>query len=262
MKKPNLKIVKRLFANSGNQCAFPNCISPMVNAQGIVIGEICHITANKSGGPRFEPSQTDDERNAYDNLILLCGSHHKIVDDQPDSYDVDSLLKMKMIHETMKKPMNSDDSEFYADLLLNKYNISIQNNTGSFMINSPGAIQTDSLTVKSQNKNIKILPPSNTIANNVKYLGYTKYLIDRYQKFAGSDTKRRYKFQYHTIYNSIKKEFGVKWDLVPIDNFERLVTFLHKKVNQTRLARINKGKGIKSYSSFDEFCSEKLKTDL
>jgi len=261
MKNLSLKIVKRLFALSGNQCAFPNCISPMVNAQGVIIGEICHIKAKNAEGPRFESGQSDEERNDYENLILLCRSHHKIIDDQPDNYDVTSLLMMKKIHEENRKPLSSEEAEHYAKLVMSESKISIQNTTGPIIINSPGSIQAGSLTIKTEKKNLKMQPPSDAIGSNIKYRGYAKHLIDRYQYYAGSDPTRKYKFHYQTIYNSIKKEFGVKWDWVPVNNFERLVIFLHKKVNQTRMARINKGKGFKSYSSFEEYCSEKFKTN-
>jgi hypothetical protein len=60
---------------------------------------------------------------------------------------------------------------------------------------------------------------------------------------------------------SIKKEFGVKWDHVPIASFDRLVEFVRAKINRTRQACINKGKSYQSYRSFEDFCKNKLKMD-
>ena len=34
------------------------------------------------------------ERHAFDNLLLLCGPHHKEVDDHPDTYTVAKLHEM------------------------------------------------------------------------------------------------------------------------------------------------------------------------
>jgi hypothetical protein len=95
---PNPKVVKRLFALSGNRCAFPKCISPIVQAD-VVVGEICHIKAASPGGPRYDPAQSPEERHGYDNLVLLCANHHKVVDDDTDAYTVTRLLKLKLGHE-------------------------------------------------------------------------------------------------------------------------------------------------------------------
>ena len=45
--------LKKLFALSGNECAFPGCKAPMVDAgSGIVVGEICHIKGKSPNGIR------------------------------------------------------------------------------------------------------------------------------------------------------------------------------------------------------------------
>ena len=41
---------------------------------------------------------TYEERNKYDNLILMCKVHHKIIDDQPNTYTVEVLKSMKAAH--------------------------------------------------------------------------------------------------------------------------------------------------------------------
>jgi hypothetical protein len=51
-----------------------------------VTAEICHIKAQSAGGPRYDPDQTDKERHGFDNLLLLCGDHHKVVDADPATY--------------------------------------------------------------------------------------------------------------------------------------------------------------------------------
>ena len=68
MSSPSVPTIKRLFAVSGNQCAFPRCPLPLVDiSSGKVTGRICHIKAQKSGGPRYDPDQTDEEQHD-----LLC----------------------------------------------------------------------------------------------------------------------------------------------------------------------------------------------
>jgi len=31
----------------------------------------------------------------YENLILLCRNHHKIIDDNPENYSVENLIELK-----------------------------------------------------------------------------------------------------------------------------------------------------------------------
>lgn len=94
--------LKKLFALSGNVCAFPGCPAPIVDDDsGIVVGEICHIKGKSPKGPRYDESQSDEERNGYDNLLLMCDPHNKIVDhkDTRDDYPPERLSQFKVDHE-------------------------------------------------------------------------------------------------------------------------------------------------------------------
>ncbi len=42
-----------------------------------------------------------EERNRYENLILLCEEHHKVIDNQIATYPVQRLLQMKYDHEAV-----------------------------------------------------------------------------------------------------------------------------------------------------------------
>lgn len=100
MSSPKAATIKRLFAVSGNQCAFPRCPLPLVDEpSGKVTGRICHIKAQEPGGPRYDPNQTGDERHAYENLVLMCPIHHDVIDSDPESYTVERLLEIKANHE-------------------------------------------------------------------------------------------------------------------------------------------------------------------
>ena len=100
LSSPRQKTVKRLFAVSDNQCYFPNCNTPLVDEEsGTVTGEICHIKGKKQGSPRYDPKQSDEEKHGFDNLLLMCPLHHKVIDDDPDSYIVSRLENIKKNHE-------------------------------------------------------------------------------------------------------------------------------------------------------------------
>lgn len=109
-KGPSLTTVKRLFAQSGNRCAFPKCSSPLIE-DDTVVGEICHIKATNAGGPRYDPVQAASDRHGYSNLILLCLKHHVIIDDDPEAYTVERLVKMKADHEQRTSSLSSEEVE-------------------------------------------------------------------------------------------------------------------------------------------------------
>lgn len=97
-KSPTLAVVRRLFAFSGNTCAFPECTARLIDSDNDLMGEICHIEAAESLGQRYNKLQNDEQRRSYDNLILLCFNHHKKTDDV-SQYTVEVLKSMKAAHE-------------------------------------------------------------------------------------------------------------------------------------------------------------------
>jgi len=112
---PSQPTIKRLFAHSGNRCAFPGCVE-MIVQEGTVVGEICHIKAANAGGPRYDPRQSATERHGHDNRILLCGKHHTVIDADEEAYTVERLIKMKADHES--RAVGIDDSSAERAALL------------------------------------------------------------------------------------------------------------------------------------------------
>jgi hypothetical protein len=74
-----------------------------------LIGEACHIVAESPQGARGKSSLTPEQRDKYNNLILLCAVHHKVVDDQHATYSVAELKRMKSEHEAWVKATLSFD---------------------------------------------------------------------------------------------------------------------------------------------------------
>jgi hypothetical protein len=117
------KTRKMLWGRSGNRCAI--CRHELVTESGVmdeaaVIGDECHIVAREGNGPRGNNPMMIAQRDAYDNLILLCRNHHKEVDDKPNEFTVEILYQIKSIHEAwVQQSLNtrqSSDKEtlFYA----------------------------------------------------------------------------------------------------------------------------------------------------
>ena len=102
--------IKKLYALSGNQCAFPDCMVTFINPDSETNkSNICHIEAAESGGQRYNPNSTDEYRRSYDNLLLLCPNHHKETD-EVSIYTVEVLRDMKRIHEDKIRKLLSEQN--------------------------------------------------------------------------------------------------------------------------------------------------------
>jgi hypothetical protein len=115
--KPTEKTYRLLYAKSGNRCAFPKCPNPITHNRTLV-GEVAHIKGESRNGPRYDDSQTDDQRRSYENVLLLCGIHHKVVDDDVESYPVERLERMKAQHESQATSIPQDELDNAVGLLI------------------------------------------------------------------------------------------------------------------------------------------------
>lgn len=133
-KSPSIQTLKKLFALSGNVCAFPNCTQELIEDDQ-VIGEICHIEAANEGGERYNPTQTDEERAGFNNLILFCPTHHKITNNVT-KYTVEKLQEIKAIHEEQYKNSKIDVTDELASALekayIKQYFVNINGNQVAF----------------------------------------------------------------------------------------------------------------------------------
>lgn len=106
---------KILWGRSGNRCAFPGCNQELHQADetsSTVIGQECHIEAQSEDGPRFNPALSEKQIDSFENLILMCPIHHRIIDENPEKYTVAALKKMKAGHEDRVRRALEDKSEF------------------------------------------------------------------------------------------------------------------------------------------------------
>lgn len=97
---PKGETLRRLYAYSGNMCAFPGCYNLMLDPNGNFIGQVCHIEAAMPDGERFNPNMTNESRRHFDNLMLLCYPHH-VETNNVYKYSVSDLKAMKARHEKM-----------------------------------------------------------------------------------------------------------------------------------------------------------------
>src|SRR5947208_3015009 len=119
---PRDSTIRRLFALSMNRCAFPECSTPILDLKTkTILAEVCHIHAQNENGPRYKRDQTAEERHGLENLILMCGVHHKIIDAPASlgTYTAKHLLAIKSEHES-QAAQNKEHPDTLTRAQLNK----------------------------------------------------------------------------------------------------------------------------------------------
>ncbi|MEE4140936.1 HNH endonuclease signature motif containing protein [Pseudomonas viridiflava] len=95
------KAFKELYAKAAGRCAMCSGFESVfkdkiceVEINNKNISEAAHVIAQSKKGPRAEEGYTGDI-DGYDNLILLCPTHHKAVDDNPENFPSNWLRNKK-----------------------------------------------------------------------------------------------------------------------------------------------------------------------
>ena len=100
---------KLLWGRAHNLCSFATCWQALTADEvdgrtgegfAVVVGEEAHIRSGSAGGPRYDPDYPGADVDKYENLMLLCPTHHSLIDaHNGDAYDAKTLVKMKRRHE-------------------------------------------------------------------------------------------------------------------------------------------------------------------
>ncbi|MDP2683266.1 MAG: HNH endonuclease [Deltaproteobacteria bacterium] len=125
---------KILCTKSGNRCALPDCrkilvIDGTATDLASLVAEMAHINGEMPGAARYDASMSDIERNTHPNLIFVCPSCHKKIDDQPNKYSVEKLYNIKSDHEEWINKLTGQavvDVTFAELSIVTKYIMSCQ----------------------------------------------------------------------------------------------------------------------------------------
>jgi len=253
MSAVTLKTVKRLFALSKNRCAYSKCYQAIVDNDGIVLGDICHIKAAKCKGPRYDANQTPEDRDGYENLVLMCKKHHKLIDANVQKYTIEVLLQYKQLLEDKTILEITPDEASKSLILFNSYISKIEAQEVNIVLTPGSGIQNNTFNIKNTKKGkAGTVPIPGTISNNNEMRAYAQYLIDRFNEMASKGERKGRVFSYAVIYTNIKKEFGSKWDYLSESKFDDLVSYLQRRISRTEEARKLRQKSGDMFHSFEE----------
>ena len=203
---------------------------PICGEEDVTTFEIHHIKPIAEGGKTTE-----------ENLILLCSNCHSKV--THSEIEASEIIKLRISLRDGNRSRKTG-------------------NTSSNVINFPKGVNQGTIAnvvnkteIVTQNKTVRINPPDGSIASNLVHRNYIKKLIDRYHGFKESEVGRE-GMKRAILYSSIKRKFGAKWDMIPMERFDELSEFLQQRIDKTILGKTFKSRGRKNYSTFSEYCDK------
>ncbi len=97
-----------LWGKAAARCSMPDCRRPLVSVSAeekapsnVIVGEMAHIVGRKNSQVNARGISTlpVSERDKYPNLILLCPTHHTLIDKDEADWPVERLHTIKREHE-------------------------------------------------------------------------------------------------------------------------------------------------------------------
>ena len=190
--------------------------------------------------------QADGGENTEDNAAPLCPNCHGKYGANPKKRKIIREMRDHWYKRCAEPPMTTSKVE--------KSHNSTETNVIDFPGTNKGIVANtiNKVEIKTHNKTIRINPPEGSIASSSAHKRYVKHLIDRYHAFKKSDVGHE-GMKYPILYGSIKRKFGAKWELIPIERFDRLSEYLQQRIDGTILGKTRKSRGQKNYSAFSEY---------
>jgi hypothetical protein len=92
---------KILWGRSAGMCSLCRVKLTIDDGDGdpSTVGAMCHIVGEKEGSARYHSNLTEEERNSYSNLVLMCSHDHDIIDKDEKTYTIEKLHIIKTDHE-------------------------------------------------------------------------------------------------------------------------------------------------------------------
>jgi len=123
------KIQLKLWVKSGGRCEYFGCNQNLYKDELTLketnYSNIAHIVSWQKSGPRGEDPLPLADRNNFENLMLVCTKHHKLIDSKEHVKDhpKELLIEFKNCHESRVEQFLSTDFECKTTVISFKANI-------------------------------------------------------------------------------------------------------------------------------------------
>lgn len=125
------KVVNLLLARSCGRCQYEGCnenlTKDILTQKNYNIAYIAHIIAAEANGPRGDEVLSPQLCKDFENLMLLCDKHHRLIDrEDVTGHSVEKLVSMKRKHESLMERLTNFKSKKETEILLFGANIGKQ----------------------------------------------------------------------------------------------------------------------------------------
>lgn len=125
------KVVNLLLARSCGRCQYEGCnenlTKDILTQKNYNIAYIAHIIAAEANGPRGDEVLSPQLCQDFENLMLLCDKHHRLIDrEDVTGHPVEKLVSMKRKHESLMERLTNFKSKKETEILLFGANIGKQ----------------------------------------------------------------------------------------------------------------------------------------
>jgi hypothetical protein len=119
-----------LWVKSAGRCQYRGCNNPLhqdiLTKKNFNKAYIAHIVGNVEGGPRGDKDRSPLLADDLSNLMLLCDTHHRLIDihevaEHPESL----LLEMKQEHEERIERVTAISPDMHSHILTYKANVGV-----------------------------------------------------------------------------------------------------------------------------------------
>ena len=187
------KSIKLLWSNAAGICSFTGCneklsVEEAAEVAPYTLGEMAHIKGNRFGSNRYDARQSIGERDSYNNLILLCPTHHTMIDkaENEAEYSVELLHRMKVNHESFIANRLAVEKFENADQLKDKLAIYMSENRqaweqyGPMSDNARRNPHNDQIYAIWTSERLSTIVPNNRVI--VKFLQENRELFTRLEQ--------------------------------------------------------------------------------
>ncbi|HID99314.1 MAG TPA: SAVED domain-containing protein [Thiotrichaceae bacterium] len=106
------KVKLRLWLQAGGRCEYKGCndylYEDSLTYATMNRSYIAHIISDSPNGPRGHPTLSEELSQYFDNLMLLCDTHHRLIDiEKVEEHPVKLLKAFKKEHEDRIKLLTS-----------------------------------------------------------------------------------------------------------------------------------------------------------
>lgn len=223
MRKHIPPVIKRKIAQESHSAC------PFCGEDDVATAQFHHIKPLAAGGTDLP-----------ENLIYLCANCHSKVD--RGKIPPSEVLRVKRMLTSGRHPYAGGSAAS------NVINADFTKSVNSGVV----ANRIEKVEIKTTRKSVAVNPPTGSIASSLSHRNYAKHLIDRYHEFKKIEVGQE-SMNYALFYQQIKRRFGAKWDMIPLQLFDELVIFTQSRIDRTKHGRIQKAQGKINYSGFDEY---------